>query len=117
MINDNANRLEIKNGKLVVAESHEEIRNFATYGMTDAQVKSAWEALRDFRADFWNTHNSKPMKLHYVEIEYLPFSSYSSEEEIRAERDADFFADLEKDYDTETYTFDREELHKIIEAY
>ena len=130
-INDHINRLEFIDGKLHIAESHDELKNFATYGMADEQVKRAWEALHSFSTTFWAVHDREPITFYSKTIEYLDFnwqfdSAVDDVSALIAENDLplekryygkDYYSNLESDYETESYTYNKNHLRKIIEEY
>lgn len=130
-INENINQLEFKDGKLIIAESHDELKNFATYDMSDEQVRRAWEALHDFSTAFWKTHDPEPVEIHSKSIDFLRFSwhfgslteddsvllSKSDLPQEQQYRTSDYYSNLEPQHEIESYKYNRNHLRAIIEEY
>ena len=130
-INDHIRRLEFIDGKLQIVESHDELKNFATYDMSDEQVRRAWEALHDFSTAFWKTHDPEPVEIHSKSIDFLQFSwhfgslteddsvllSKSDLPQERQYRTSDYYSNLEPQHEIESYKYNRNHLRAIIEEY
>lgn len=99
-VSGNLTRIDFADGKLVV-EEHDELKRFLQYGMSEDDARKAWEALRDFRNDFWKTHDRKPVDVYFTEVEFKYYEDF-------------IFSD---DSNSETAEIDRSRMRTVVEQY